>query len=76
MKVYYSSEVKRVFIESNRDLLQWEIYYSSGQKIHQESTDKSINRASYSVAHLPGGVYVVKVKTIEGTISATKVLVM
>ncbi len=76
VKVYYSSEVKRVFIESNRDLLQWEIYYSSGQKIHQESTDKSINRASYSVAHLPGGVYVVKVKTIEGTISATKVLVM
>ncbi|MCE5206157.1 MAG: trypsin-like serine protease [Porphyromonadaceae bacterium] len=76
VKVYYSGEVKRIFIESNRDLLQWEIFYSSGQKIHQESTDKSINRASYSAAHLPGGVYIVKVKTIEGTVNVKKVLVM
>ena len=76
MKVYYSNEVKRIFIESNRDLLQWEIFYASGQKIHQESADKSINRASYSAAHLPGGVYIVKVKTIEGMVSAKKVLVM
>ncbi|HAR38280.1 MAG TPA: hypothetical protein DCS09_06790, partial [Porphyromonadaceae bacterium] len=73
---YYSSEVKRIFIESNRDLLQWEIFYSSGLKIHQESADKSINRASYSTAHLPGGVYIVKVKTIEGTVSTKKVLTM
>lgn len=76
MKVYYSGEVKRIFIESNRDLLQWEIFYSSGLKIHQESADKSINRASYSTAHLPGGVYIVKVKTIEGTVSTKKVLTM
>ncbi|HBG57643.1 trypsin-like serine peptidase [Proteiniphilum sp. UBA1028] len=76
IKVYYSHEVKRILIESNRDLLQWEIFYVSGQKIHQESTDKSINRVSYSAAHLPGGVYVVKVRTIEGTVSAKKVLVM
>lgn len=76
MKVYYSGEVKRIFIESNRDLLQWEIFYSSGQKVHQESTDKSINRASYSTAHLPGGVYIVKVKTSEGKTSVKKVLVM
>lgn len=75
-KVYYSNDVKRIFIESNRELLQWEIFYSSGLKIHQESTDKSINRASYPVAHLPGGVYIVKVKTVEGAVSTKKVLVM
>lgn len=76
LKVYYSNEVKRIFIESNNDLLQWEIFNASGQKIHEESADKSINRASHSVAHLPGGVYIVKVKTIEGTVNAKKVLVM
>lgn len=75
-KVYYSHDVKRIFIESNRELLQWEIFYSSGLKIHQESADKSINRASYHAAHLPGGVYIVKVKTVEGAISTKKVLVM
>lgn len=76
VKIYYSDEVKRIFIESNHDLLQWEIFYSSGQKIHQEGTDKSINRASYSAAHLPAGVYIVKVRTIEGTVNVKKVLVI
>lgn len=74
--VYYSGEVKRIYIVSNDDLLEWEIYYVSGQKIHQESTDISMNRASYSAAHLPKGVYVVKVKTVNGTISTKKVLVV
>lgn len=75
-KVYFSNDVKRIFIESNQELLQWEIYYSSGLKIHQESTDKSINRASYPAANLPGGVYIVKVKTVQGDVSTKKVLVL
>jgi hypothetical protein len=74
-RVYYSNEVKRIFIESNQELFQWEIYYSSGLKIHQESTDKSINRASYPAGHLPGGVYIIKVKTVQGDVSTKKVLV-
>ena len=74
--VYYSGEVKYIFIESNDDLLEWEIFYVSGQKIHRESTDKSINRASYSAAHLPKGVYIVKAKTVNGTVCSKKVLVI
>jgi len=76
LAVYYSNEVKRILIESNYELIEWEIYYSSGQKIHQESADMSINRASYSSAHLPKGVYIVKVKTVDGTVGAKKVVVM
>lgn len=76
ISVYYSGEVKRIFIESNDDLLDWEIFYVSGQKIHQESTDISLNRTSYSAVHLPKGVYIVKVKTVNGTTSAKKVLVI
>jgi len=74
--VYYANEVKRIFIESNYELKEWEIYYSSGQKIHQESAEMSINRASYFSAHLPKGVYVVRVKTVDGTVAVKKVVVI
>ena len=74
ISVYYSSEVKRVFIESEDELLEWELYYASGQKLYQERADKSINRASISAAHMPKGVYIVKVKTANGTIGRNKVL--
>lgn len=74
--VYHSNEVKRIFIESNYELVEWEIFYSSGIKIHHETIDISINRGSYSSAHLPKGVYIVRVRTIDGTISSKKVLVI
>lgn len=74
--VYHSNEVKRIFIESNYELVEWEIFYSSGIKIHHETTDISINRASYSSAHLPKGVYIVRVRTIDGTVSVKKVVVV
>ena len=74
VSVYYSGEVKRVFIESEDDLLEWEIYYVSGQKLYQERADKSINRASISTVNMPKGVYIIKVKTMNGTISTKKVL--
>jgi len=74
--VYHSSEVKRIFIESNYDLVEWEIFYSSGIKIHHETIDISINRGSYSSTHLPKGVYIVRVRTVDGTVSTKKVLVI
>jgi hypothetical protein len=74
ISVYYSGEVKRVFIESDDELLEWELYYVSGQKLYQERADKSINRASIQAAHMPKGVYIVRVKTANGTISRNKVL--
>ena len=74
--VYHSNEVKRIFIESNYELIEWEIFYSSGIKVHQETTDISINRASYLSANLAKGVYIVKVRTRDGTVSSKKVLVI
>ena len=74
ISVYYSSEVKRIFIESEDELLEWELYYVSGQKLFQERADKSINRASISAVHMPKGVYIVRVRTANGTISRNKVL--
>jgi hypothetical protein len=76
LTVYHSNEVKRIFIESNYELIEWEIFYSSGIKIHHEITDISINRASYPSAHLPKGVYIVRVRTIDGTVSAKKIVVL
>lgn len=75
VSVYYSGEVGRVFIESNDDLLEWELYYVTGQNILKERADKSINRASFSSSHLPKGVYIVKVVTANGTISRKKALI-
>ena len=75
VSVYYSSEVERVFIESNDDLLEWELYYVTGQKIHHERSDKSIHRASFSSSHLPKGIYIVKVLTSNGTVGRKKVLI-
>ena len=75
VSVYYSGEVERVFIESNDDLLEWELYYVTGQKIHHERSDKSIHRASFSSSHLPKGIYIVKVLTSNGTVGRKKVLI-
>lgn len=74
--VYHSNDLKRIFVESNHDIVEWEIFYSSGIKIHHETMDISINRGSYPSAHLPKGVYIVRVKTIDGTVSTKKVLVI
>ncbi len=75
VSAYYSSEVNRIFIESNNDLVEWEIFYITGQKHSQERANKSINRASLAAAHMHKGTYIVKVKTINGTIQSKKVLV-
>ncbi len=74
--VYYSGEKKIIIIESNDDLLEWEIFYVSGQRIHKESSDISIRRTSFQAAHLIKGVYIARVKTVNGTIVSKKVLVI
>lgn len=76
LTVYHSNSLKRIFIESNYELVEWDIYYSSGIKVHHETTDISLNRTSYSSAHLPKGVYIVRVKTADGTVSSKKVIVI
>jgi lysyl endopeptidase len=75
LRAYYSREVQRIFIESNNDLLEWEIFHTSGIKVHRESADVSINRASYPASHLPKGVYIVKVRTVDDVETTKKVLI-
>jgi len=76
IKAYYAGEVGRIFVESNFELLEWELFYVSGQKILQGRAEKSMNRASFPAAQLPKGVYIVRVKTTDGTQTARKILVM
>lgn len=74
IKAYYNSAVNRIFIESNEDLISWEIFYVSGQKVFEGKAESSINRTSFSVGHLAKGVYVVKV-TVNDKTKNLKVLV-
>lgn len=74
IKVYYNKEVNRIFIESNKDLISWEIFYVSGQKISAGKAENSINRTSFPVSHLAQGVYLVKVD-VAGLTENVKVLV-
>lgn len=74
IKAYYHKEADRIFIESNKDLISWEIFYVSGQKIFQGKTDSSINRTSFPIGHFAKGVYIVTVK-VDGLTKSMKVLV-
>lgn len=67
IKAYYSKAENRIFIESNKDLISWEIFYVSGQKVLEEKAESSINRTSFSVGHLAKGIYVVKVSISDKT---------
>ncbi|MDO5663659.1 MAG: T9SS type A sorting domain-containing protein [Bacteroidia bacterium] len=74
IKAYYNNSVNRIFIESNKDLMSWEIFYILGQKVFEGKAKSSINRTSFSVDHLAKGIYVVKVSTNNKT-EKIKVLV-
>jgi hypothetical protein len=74
LNVTYNREVQRIFVESNQEIVSWEIFYVTGQKIFAQQIDKSVNLASYSASHLAKGVYVVKVETTNGS-GIRKVLV-
>lgn len=76
LTVYHSKEMERIFIESEKELLSWEIFYVSGQKVYQGKTDKSINRTSFHSGILARGLYIVKVLTSDGSKGMKKVLVM
>lgn len=74
MNVTYNREVQRIFVESNHEIVSWEIFYVTGQKIFAKQIDKSVNLASYSASHLAKGVYIVRVITTHGS-GIRKVLV-
>ena len=74
IKAYHNNTVNRIFIESNKDLISWEIFYVSGQKVAEGKAESSINRTSFSVGHLAKGIYIVKVK-VDGKTENMRVLV-
>ena len=74
LNVTYNREVQRIFAESNQEIVSWEIFYVTGQKIFAQQIDKSVNLASYSASHLAKGVYMVRVITTHGS-GIRKVLV-
>lgn len=75
IKAYYSKEVDRIFIESDKDLISWEIFYASGQKLFEGKAESSINRTSFPIGSFAKGVYVAKV-SVDGKTETIKVLVM
>lgn len=74
IKVLYQKDIAQILITSNSDLLSWELFNTSGQKIAATTIDKSINRASYRTKKLSKGVYIVKVNTPHGN-HARKILI-
>lgn len=74
IKAYYDKSANRIFIESNKDLISWEIFYVSGQKVFEGKVESSINRISFPMEHSAKGIYVVKAKA-NGQSENIKVLV-
>lgn len=74
IKAYHNNTVNRIFIESNKDLISWEIFYVSGQKVAEGKAESSINRTSFSAGHLAKGMYIVKVN-VDGKTENMRVLV-
>ena len=74
VRATYNQAVNRVFIESNKDLISWEIFYVSGQKVAEGKAESSINRTSFSAGHLAKGMYIVKVN-VDGKTENVRVLV-
>lgn len=75
VQAYYNAEVKRIFIKSNKEILKWEIFYVTGQKMHEASEDDaSVMQTSYPAGHFTQGMYIVRVTTAMGQRSV-KILV-
>lgn len=73
-KAFYDKESKRIFIESNRDIISWKLYNASGRIVMEGTSDGSINRITLPLIIPQTGVYLVKVEA-EGKRETIKVLV-
>lgn len=74
IKAYHNKENARIYIESNKDLISWEIFTPTGQKFFEGKAENSITRTSIPISYLPTGVYIVRVK-VDGKSENLKVLV-
>lgn len=74
VQAYYNHEVKRIFVKANREIDKWELFYVTGQKVHEGNSDKNTMQLSYPAAHLIHGMYIVRVSTADGK-KSVKILV-
>ena len=74
VKAFYNKESKRIVIDSNTELMTWELFSTGGAKLAEGKSEGGVNRMSISAAQLPAGVYVVKVAA-DGVRKSLKVLV-
>lgn len=73
-KAYFSKETNHIFIKSNRDIISWKLYNTSGRLVMEGKADGSISRVSLPLNTPQTGVYLVKVE-VEGKRDIIKVLV-
>lgn len=62
LKVYMDGN-KDLIIDSTRDLIAWEVFYISGQKLLAEKAENSIKKVHINTTHFISGIYLVKVNT-------------
>jgi hypothetical protein len=72
---FHSRTEQMIFVESNKELALWEIFYSNGQQMLRESADGG-RRLSVSSSHWARGVYIVRVRTVDGETVVRKILVI
>lgn len=72
---FYSTEFDQIFVNSEKELISWEVFYVSGQKVYEEISEAGSKNPSIPVSNLVKGVYIVKIKTADGSQYARKVMV-
>jgi hypothetical protein len=75
LKAYHSRTEQMIFVESNKEIAHWEIFYSDGRQMFRENANES-RRLSKPSGHWARGVYIVRVRTVEGVSATKKILIM
>ncbi|MDR0331992.1 MAG: trypsin-like peptidase domain-containing protein [Dysgonamonadaceae bacterium] len=75
LNAYHSRTEQMIFVESNKDIAHWEVFYSNGQQMFRENANEN-RRLSKPSGHWARGVYIVRIRTVGGVSVARKILVM
>ena len=75
MNAFHSRTEQMIFVESNHELAHWEVFYSNGQQMFRANAYSS-RRLSMHTTHWARGVYIVRVRTVDGVSVVRKILVM
>jgi hypothetical protein len=75
LNAFHSRADQMIFVESNKEIAHWEIFYSNGQQMFRENANEN-RRLSKPSGHWARGVYIVRIRTVEGVSVVRKILVM